>query len=94
MAENIVLQAMELGIVSCIIFRGEETFDSEEGRALMKEWGVPDNYICQGFVILGYIDGEQPVSKPGKPGRVQIIDLYDFRQRKKMELHETSVLSI
>ncbi|SEQ67043.1 hypothetical protein [Butyrivibrio sp. TB] len=29
---------------------------------------------CQGFVILGYIDGEQPVSKPRKPGRVQIIE--------------------
>ena len=49
-------------------------FNSEEGRALMKEWGVPDNYICQGFVVLGYIDGEQPVSKPRKPGRVQIIE--------------------
>ncbi len=40
----------------------------------MKEWGVPDNYICQGFVVLGYIDGEQPISKPRKPGRVQIIE--------------------
>ena len=40
----------------------------------MKEWGVPDNYICQGVVILGYIDGEQPVSKPRKPGRVRIIE--------------------
>ncbi|WP_155243995.1 hypothetical protein [Butyrivibrio fibrisolvens] len=29
---------------------------------------------CQGFVILGYFDGEQPVSKPRKPGRVQIIE--------------------
>ena len=74
MAENIVLQATELGIASCIISRGEETFDSEEGRALMKEWGVPDNYICQAFVILGYINGEQPISKPRKPGRVQIIE--------------------
>jgi len=25
-------------------------------------------------VVLGYIDGEQPVSKPRKPGRVQIIE--------------------
>ena len=74
MAENIVLQATELGIASCIISRGEETFDGEEGRTLMKEWGVPDNYICQGFVVLGYIDGQQPVSKPRKPGRVQIIE--------------------
>ena len=33
-----------------------------------------NNYICQGFVVLGYIDGEQSVSKPRKPGRVQIIE--------------------
>lgn len=25
-------------------------------------------------VVLGYIDGEQPLSKPRKPGRVQIIE--------------------
>ena len=25
----------------------------------MKEWGVLDNYTCQAFVILGYIDGEE-----------------------------------
>jgi len=74
MMENMVLQATELGIVSCIISRGEETFDSEEGRQLMKEWEVPDNYICQGFVILGYIDGEEPSGKPRKPGRVKIIE--------------------
>lgn len=74
MAENMVLQATELGIASCIISRGEETFAGEEGRKLLKEWGVPDNYICSCFVILGYIDGEQPQSKPRKPGRVKIVD--------------------
>ncbi len=74
MAENMILQATELGIASCIISRGEETFDSEEGRRLMKEWGVPDNYVCQCFVILGYIKGEQPQSKPRKPGRVKIVE--------------------
>lgn len=74
MMENMVLQATELGIASCIISRGYETFDSEEGRKLMKEWEVPEGYACQGFVILGYIDGEQPHSKPRKPGRVKIIE--------------------
>ncbi|MDE6627504.1 MAG: nitroreductase family protein [Lachnospiraceae bacterium] len=73
-AENMILQATELGLASCIISRGEETFASEEGQSLMKEWGVPDNYICSCFVILGYIDGEQPQSKPRKPGRVKIIE--------------------
>ncbi len=70
MMENMVLQATELGIASCIISRGYETFDSEKGRTLMTKWGIPKGYACQGFVILGMIDGEQPHSKPRKPGRV------------------------
>ena len=74
MMENIILQATELGIASCIISRGAETFDSEEGQSLMREWGVPEGYACQGFVILGYIDGAQPHSKPRKPGRIKIIE--------------------
>lgn len=74
MMENMILQATELGIASCIISRGQETFDSEEGRRLMEEWGMPQGYICQGFVILGYIDGEQPQRKPRKPCRSKIIE--------------------
>ena len=73
-AENMVLQATELGIASCIISRGEETFVSPEGQELMKEWEIPENYSAVCFVILGYIDGEQPHTKPRKPGRVKIIE--------------------
>ena len=37
--------------------------------------GLPfAGYACQGFVILGYIDGEQPKSKPRKPGRIKIVE--------------------
>ena len=74
MMENMILQATELGISSCIISRGNETFESEEGEQLMKRWNVPEGYACQGFVILGYIDGEQPHSKPRKPGRIVIVE--------------------
>lgn len=56
------------------ISRGYETFDNEEGRKLMKEWEVPEGYSCQCFVILGYIDGEQPHSKPRKPDRIKIVE--------------------
>ena len=45
-----------------------------EGRQLMEAWDVPQGYACQEFVILGYINGEQPQSKPRKPGRVKIIE--------------------
>lgn len=74
MAENMILQATELGIASCIISRGEETFDSEEGQKLLQQWKVPDNYSCQAFVILGFIDGEEPQSKPRREGRVIIVE--------------------
>ena len=74
MMENMILQAPELGIASCIISRGAETFDSEEGREMMREWEVPEGYACQGFVLLGYIDGEQPHSKPRKPGRIKVVE--------------------
>ena len=74
MMENMVLQATELGIASCIISRGYETFASEEGRKLMNKWDVPEGYACQGFVILGYIDGEQPHSRTRKPGRIKIVE--------------------
>ena len=74
MMENMILQATELGIASCIVSRGYETFDSEEGRKLMKDWKVPDGYACQGFEVLGYIDGKQPHRKPRKPGRIVVVD--------------------
>ena len=73
-AENMVLQATELGISSCIISRGAETFISDEGKAILKEWEIPENYSAVCFVILGYIDGEQPQTKPRKANRVKIIE--------------------
>lgn len=73
-AENMILQATELGIASCIISRGAETFLSEEGQTLLKQWEIPENYSAICFVILGYIDGEQPHTKPRKAGRIKIIE--------------------
>ena len=73
-AENMVLMASELGISSCIIARGEETFDNEIGVSLLKEWDVPESYIARCFVILGYCAGEYPKAKPRKEGRNKIVE--------------------
>lgn len=73
-AENMVLMAAELGISSCIIARGEETFDNEIGAALLREWGIPENYIARCFVLLGYCEGEYPKEKPRKENRGRIIE--------------------
>ena len=73
-AENMVLAAADLGIASCIVARGEETFDNEAGRALLKEWGISDTDVARCFVILGYCDGDYPPMKPRKDNRFMIID--------------------
>lgn len=73
-AENMALMAAELGISSCIVARGEETFGSEVGAALLRQWGVPENYIARCFVILGYADGDYPGVKPRRPGRAKIVE--------------------
>jgi nitroreductase len=72
-AENMVLQATELGISSCIVARGEETFESDHGQSLLREWGVPESYIARCFVLLGYCDGQYPQAKPRKENRYKIV---------------------
>lgn len=73
-AENMALAATELGIASCIIARAEETFANDYGKQLMKDWGIPENYMPRCFVLLGYCDGDYPKEKPRKPGRTLIIE--------------------
>lgn len=73
-AENILLQATELGISSCIAARGDETFAAPEGQEILRSWGIPEDYTAVCFTALGYIDGAQPQSKPRRPGRVMIIE--------------------
>ena len=73
-AENMVLEATALGLASCIVARGEETFDNDEGRALLQAWGIPENYIARCFVLLGYCDGDYPQGKPRRENRLKIVE--------------------
>lgn len=51
---NLMNAAHSLGIGSCWIHRAKEMFETEEGKALLKEWGLPDTYKGIGNCILGY----------------------------------------
>ena len=73
-AENMVLEAANLGFASCIIARGEETFDCEAGKELLRAWKIPDTDTARCFVILGYCDGDYPRMKPRKENRFLIIE--------------------
>lgn len=66
---NLMNAAHSLGLGSCWIHRAKECFDTPEGKALLKAWGVPENYRGVGNCILGYA-AEEPVAKPRKAGRI------------------------
>jgi nitroreductase len=63
---NLMNAAHALGLASCWIHRAREVFDSPEGRAMAKAWGVPEDYAGIGHCILGYGAGEDPQPKPRK----------------------------
>lgn len=52
--ENMMIAANSLGLGSCWIHRAKETFESEEGKQILKELGITDEYVGIGNCILGY----------------------------------------
>ena len=72
-AENMVLQAYDLGVSSCIVGRAEATFSHPEMAELLTKWGLDEEYMPLVFVCLGYIDGEYPKIKPRAEGRAMYI---------------------
>jgi len=65
---NLMTAAAALGIGSCWVNRAMELFDMPEGRALLKEWGLPETLRGVGNCVLGYPDGPAPAPKPRKEG--------------------------
>ena len=51
---NLMNAAYSLGLGSCWIHRAKEEFETEEGKELLKEWNIPENYVGIGHCILGY----------------------------------------
>ena len=52
--ENLMIAAQSLGLGSCWIHRAKETFETEEGKQILSELGIADEYEGIGNCILGY----------------------------------------
>lgn len=66
---NLLNAAHAIGLGSCWINRAREFFDMEEGKALLKKWGIPETYRGVGNCILGYAE-ETPEPKARVEGRI------------------------
>lgn len=59
---NMMNAAADLGVASCWIHRAKEEFESEEGKAILKELGIEGEYEGIGHLILGY--AAEPAAAP------------------------------
>lgn len=67
---NMMNAAFSLGIGSCWVHRAKQEFESDEGKELLKEWGLDDGFEGIGHCVLGYPMGIIPKAAPRKPGRI------------------------
>ena len=63
---NLMNGAYAVGVDSCWIHRAREEFESDEGKALLKKWGIEGDYEGIGHVALGYRADTLPEPKPRK----------------------------
>ena len=64
--QNLMLAAQSLGLGSIWIHRAKEEFNSEEGKAILKELGIEGDYEGIGHCAIGYAASELPEASPRK----------------------------
>ncbi len=70
---NLMLAAHELGVGSCWIHRAREMFETEEGKAILRDLGVEGDYEGVGNCILGFADCPAPSARPRKENYIYYI---------------------
>ena len=70
---NLMNAAYEMGLGSCWIHRAQQMFESPEGKALLRKWGLREDLKGVGNCILGYPE-EVPEARPRRDGRIVKVD--------------------
>lgn len=71
---NLMLAAHAHGIGSCWIHRAREEFELPEGKAILAELGIEGEFEGIGHCILGYPEGDLPVTKARKENYVYWVE--------------------
>ena len=70
---NLMLAAYDQGLGSCWVHRAKEEFESEEGKAILRELGIEGDYEGIGHCVLGYPAQPLPAPSPRKDHYVYYI---------------------
>ena len=68
--ENMMLAAHAVGLASVWVHREKEIFESPEGKALLKQWGLPETLRGVGSIALGFAAGPLPEAAARKEGYI------------------------
>lgn len=73
--QNMLLAAHDLGLASCYIWRAKQEFQTDEGKQMLADWGLPADVDFEGVghVILGYADMPAPDPAPRKENYVYYV---------------------
>ena len=71
---NLANAAEAVGLASCWIHRAKEEFDSEEGKALLRELGIEGDYEGIDHLVLGYPAKDIPSPLPRKTDYVRWVE--------------------
>ena len=71
---NMANAAEAVGLASCWIHRAKEEFDSEEGKALLRELGIEGDYEGIDHLVLGYPAKDIPSPLPRKADYVRWVE--------------------
>ena len=80
---NLMNAAYSLGLGSCWIHRAKEEFETEEGKELLKEWNIPENYVGIEMCIRDRLETDPKIKdkdktkefKEDKKGYVEFKDV-------------------
>lgn len=71
--ENVLLASTSLGLGSCWINQVRDTCDDPKVRAILTEFGMPENHIVNGCASIGYA-AQAPVLHERAENTVSIVD--------------------
>ena len=70
---NMLNAAYALGLGSVWINRTKEIFENEEGKKLLKKWGITEEVVGVASIALGYKDCDEPSPKPRREDYYKIV---------------------
>ena len=70
---NMMNAAHAIGLGSCWINRERQMFDTDEGRQLMSQLGLPEGLMGVGALALGYPAKPLPPARPRKENYYKIV---------------------